>query len=77
MTYQRGDRIRFTVGPLGLLESISSTRFVDATVKKGDEGIYQGPHPLITEEDWHIVQVGEWICPVHGGMIDQMTEKIE
>lgn len=73
MKYQRGDRIRFTVGPLGLLAKLSDLKFVDATVKSGDEGIYQGPHPSITEEGWHVIQVGEWVCPVH----DSMIEKIE
>ena len=73
MSYQRGDVVQFTVGPLGLLEMVRSPRFVDATVKKGEVGIYQGPHPDITEEGWHIVQVGEYVCAVH----DYMIEKVE
>lgn len=73
MKYQRGDRIRFLLGPMGLLANIDDLRFVEETVKEGDEGIYQGPHPTIEEADWHVVQFREWVCPVH----DSMIEKIE
>lgn len=67
---QKGDRVRFTVGPLGLLAERDLGRFGAGIVQKGDEGVYDGPHPSPRMDDWHLVQVGDCWAPVHSHMIE-------
>jgi hypothetical protein len=74
MSYQKGDRVRIVVGPLGLVTHVTATRFEDATVGEDDIAIYDGPHPKAeTDTDyqgWHVLKVGELFCPVHEFMIE-------
>ena len=65
MIAREGERVRFTEGPLGLVASVTDTRFRPETVTAGDLGTYVGPHPLLDEDGWHVVQVGELVCPCH------------
>lgn len=67
-------RVRFTRGPLGLLESEHSSRFVPEVVQKGDEGEYVGPHPVLA--GWHIIRVTvdgqQRICPCAAAQFERL-----
>lgn len=65
---QEGDRVRFTTGPLGLLEHVNASRFADKMVAEGEEGEYVGAHPSV--DGWIVVKVGELFCPCHPSQIE-------
>ena len=67
-----GDRVVFTLGPLGLMHTPYDTSFVEKPfVSAGDEGLYVGPPPnplMALDQDWHVIQVGELVCTCHRSM---------
>lgn len=58
-TFTPGARVRFTRGPLGLLEAENDHRFAAETANIGDEGDYVGPHVNgeLAAQGWHVVRV--------------------
>lgn len=71
-----GDRVRFKVGQLGMLESPQARAFIpDVVAQEGDEGVYDGPHERLP--DWVMVayegQDGKtyWV-PVHANAIEKV-----
>jgi hypothetical protein len=60
-TFQPGQTVRFTTGPLGLIADENSAFFVEATAKAGDTGEYIGSHPYV--DGWHMIRVGKYVCP--------------
>jgi hypothetical protein len=79
-TFSPGDPVRFTRGPLGLLESEGDFRFAPETVSAGDSGQYVGPHAdaKLAEQGWHTIRVeleGELVrfCPCHEGQFEAVV----
>lgn len=77
--YPKGTIVRFTFGPLGVVESINTPGVPKAVrdengpdgwaiVWAGDEGIYVGPIET-AEHEWHLVMVDKGDVPVHRNMI--------
>lgn len=64
---EEGTPVVFTASHLGLISSIHASKFEDATVSRGDTGVYLGKHPDLN--GWHLVRVGELFCPVHESQI--------
>ena len=58
-----GTSVRFTAGRLGLVREAHAIRFEPEVVERGDTGVYEGVHPTL--EVWHLVRVGELLCPCH------------
>lgn len=71
-----GQRVRFTLGPLGVLDSVEAWRFERAiVVYDGDEGEVYGPHPNLS--GWLLVTVMRpgirsepYYVPVHRGGVE-------
>lgn len=67
--------VRFTTGPLGLVENEDQIGFVDETVKAGDVGEVIGPHPRI--DGWLLVRVDvagrSLLCPVPAAWIEDVS----
>ena len=59
---EKGTKVRFTKGPLGLFDTDDHRHFCDEVVHADDTGIYEGEHPDVP--GWHLVRVGELVCPV-------------
>lgn len=54
----QGARVRFTAGPLGLIEHPDEDfKFAPETVQAGDEGEYHSPNPNPRLPDWHLIAV--------------------
>jgi hypothetical protein len=70
-TFNPGDRVRFTKGPLGLVDLRDTSHFVERTVGVGDEGTVSR---LVSNLDgWLYVDVGdELYCPVHPHLIERV-----
>ena len=54
---RKGTAVRFTVGPLGALESPYAHRFGAGIVQKGECGNYLEPHNDDSLAEWHIIEV--------------------
>lgn len=70
---REGMRVRFTHGPLGLLESPDAFKFAEPVVGAGDFGTYVGAHATL--DDWHIIRVilpgyPDLYAPVHRGQFE-------
>lgn len=67
-----GSRVRFTHGPIGLLEHEDAHKFAEPVAQAGDFGTYVREHPLL--EGWHIVAVemdsGRFYAPVDRRQIE-------
>lgn len=55
MTYQRGDHITYTHGPLGAVNQVGDTKFLNETydAQSGESGYYVEPID-IGGETWHV-----------------------
>jgi hypothetical protein len=64
--------VRFTHGPLGLIDAANPYRFADPIVNVGDVGelIVEGELPFAVPEDWALVKVGELYCPTHPATLE-------
>jgi hypothetical protein len=74
MQFTPGTRVRFTKGPLGLMDDDSGLKFKELVVNAGDEGVVSARTTNI--DGWLIVDVpavGErFYCPVHPYMIERV-----
>lgn len=52
---KQGTRVRFTIGPIGVLATPHDGRFADPIVQAGDFGTYHDTHAMI--DGWHIIAV--------------------
>ncbi len=74
--FTQGAVVRFTRGPLGTLADPNDSHFAEHKVNKGEQGLYQGPHPYkdLGDKDWHLVSVaheGRMLhVPVHSAQIE-------
>lgn len=80
---EKGEQVRFTAGPLGLVVDAHTPDFEDETVIPGDPGEYVGPHPVedLADQDWHLVKVTEPVlaagrvlyCPCHSSQFEAIA----
>lgn len=66
----KGQSIRYTVGPLGLTETVEGTRYAEETAQVGDHGVYVQPAPWVRESGWHVTQTGPFYAVVHESMFE-------
>jgi len=64
--------VRFTHGPLGLVDAAEPYRFQEGVVNVGDVGelIVEGELPLEVPEGWSLVKVGELYCPTWAATLE-------
>lgn len=73
--------VRFTAGPLGLVEHEQGTYFVPEVVSVGDVGEDVGlhPDPELAEAGWHLVRVRvgerELFCPCHERQFEEVSNE--